>query len=463
MLILAGVTINLTLGENGIFQTAQKAAKNYKEAEDKETAELYGFETLMNDTINGIYVLNGSWSSKNNVNKPKVSGTGLTPVTLNSDGSYGIPNIEEDRWYSYDGETNKWANARTKDGSLWVWIPRFAYKITYTNVDDKSAGGIIDVVFLQGTSDNYYDENGVLQTAKRATTSNMVPDTETGYTVHPAFTNESSIKYANGGWDSELAGIWVAKFEAGYASGNNEAKVQASKVNYTQASAWVPATEAGTSSDTTKAARNWLDGEYGVYNSETGKYEWKNGEMAIKYPTFQGITYAMNYININDAYNISKALTGANNIYGLSSSQADSHLMKNSEWGAVAYLSKSKYGLNGTNIYINNVTLGNSTQSVYAVTGCCTSTDNADQGATTTTIADINARTASGVYVWTEEKGQRASSTGTIYGVYDMSGGAWEYVMGVLADSSGNPMSGRHNLNNSGAFIFLSKNSPIFF
>ena len=31
-----------------------------------------------------------------------------------------------------------------------------------------------------------------------------------------------------------------------------------------------------------------------------------------------------------------------------------------------------------------------------------------------------------------------------------MSGGAWEYVMGIMLDEEGNPMSGRNSLNNSG-------------
>ncbi len=35
-------------------------------------------------------------------------------------------------------------------------------------------------------------------------------------------------------------------------------------------------------------------------------------------------------------------------------------------------------------------------------------------------------------------KGVGASTTGTIYGVYDMSGGAWEYVMGNYNDMVGN-------------------------
>ena len=39
--------------------------------------------------------------------------------------------------------------------------------------------------------------------------------------------------------------------------------------------------------------------------------------------------------------------------------------------------------------------------------------------------------------VYTEENGVGASTTGNIYGIYDMSGGAREYVMGNMTDSSG--------------------------
>src|SRR5699024_7879658 len=102
-------------------------------------------------------------------------------------------------------------------------------------------------------------------TAKRQKTADETIDTTTGFTVHPAFTNESSINYANGGWDKELTGIWVAKFEAGYAGGNNSAtKNVSSSVNYTQTTAWVAAIEAGTSSDSSQPARNWTDGTYGT-------------------------------------------------------------------------------------------------------------------------------------------------------------------------------------------------------
>ena len=36
-----------------------------------------------------------------------------------------------------------------------------------------------------------------------------------------------------------------------------------------------------------------------------------------------------------------------NNVFGIKSSITDTHMMKNSEWGAVAYLSQSKYGKYG--------------------------------------------------------------------------------------------------------------------
>ncbi len=54
LLILAGVTINLTLGEGGIFSKAQIAAKNYTNAQERELAELTEFEGKIDDRINNI-------------------------------------------------------------------------------------------------------------------------------------------------------------------------------------------------------------------------------------------------------------------------------------------------------------------------------------------------------------------------------------------------------------------------
>ena len=100
---------------------------------------------------------------------------------------------------------------------------------------------------------------------------------------------------------------------------------------------------------------------------------------------------------------ISSFFTAIQNVkttYGINN--ADSHMLKNMEWGAVAYLKQSKYGLGTTDIAAN-------TNSSY-YTGGGTS------DAYKTNVAQ--------------------STTGNIYGVYDMSGGAWEKVMGNMKNSS---------------------------
>ena len=416
LLILSGISIS-ALTNQGLFKNAKLAKEKAEKEQKKETSLLDQYESELNK-----YVENGRWDGT--VNKPELM-TGMSAIkftdpTDSAEGTTVDTTSNDTEWYNY--EDKKWANAKTEDGSMWVWIPRYAYRIHKENGVETQK---FDIVFLVGLTDNYYDENGKLQTAQRQTSENqtIVTNGDT-YTVHPAFTNESSINYTNGGWNEELAGIWVAKFEAGYASGNNKATVKASSVNYSQDTSWVAKIEAGTSSDSTQPARNWLDGKYGSTTT------------AIKYPTFQGLTYSMNYINHNDAYRISKVLTESGNIYGLNSSSTDSHLMKNSEWGAVSYLSQSKYGLDGTNIVINSVYLNNTTKSVYAVTGCASST--ADASTVSTTIGALNNRTQSGVYVWTQKNGTAASSTGTIYGIYDMSGGAWERTASIVNNGNSN-------------------------
>ena len=343
-------------------------------------------------------------------------------------------------WYDYGN--SKWANSTTEDGSMWVWIPRYAYKITYNDPSDKSKGGTIDVKFLIGDTDQYYDNSGNIQTAKRATSKDEIVDTTSDYYVHPAFTDESNIDYANGGWDKELIGIWVAKFEAGYPSGNNDTEVVASNVKYTATTSMIPS---GSETEEVSAeSRNWLDGIYGSTTT------------AIKYPTFQPVTYSMNYINHSDAYDVSRVLTDSGNIYGFNSSTTDSHLMKNSEWGAVVYLGWSKYGTNGIEPYMNNISANNNIQSVHAITGLTTGTINGrTKTITESDITSINNRSGNTanneIYAWEQEEGQKASSTLNMYGVYDLSGGVWEKTAGYIAN--GNP-----NLNRHGASVITEGN-----
>lgn len=86
--------------------------------------------------------------------------------------------------------------------------------------------------------------------------------------------------------------------------------------------------------------------------------------------------------------------------------------MKNSEWGAVAYLTQSAYGRNGNEIAINQ---------------CSNYYTGAGPGKDNNTYA-YNKNTFENDYAWNTEQGKLASTTGNIYGIYDMAGGAWEYV-----------------------------------
>ncbi len=54
LLILAGVTMNLTLGENGIFRTAEMAGKNYTQAQEEELAGIENFNNEINNIIGGL-------------------------------------------------------------------------------------------------------------------------------------------------------------------------------------------------------------------------------------------------------------------------------------------------------------------------------------------------------------------------------------------------------------------------
>ena len=411
LLILATISIQ-SLTNTGLFEKAKEARDKTANAVENQAKTLNEYEDELNKYVSGASKVDTDWTGK--VNKPKLM-TGMTAIKFTDptgdekakEGSTVKTTDTDTAWYDYDAK--KWANAQTQDGSMWVWIPRFAYKI-------NSSNKTFDVVFLKDSTNTYLD-NGTEKDAEKE-----------GYIVHPAFKNESSTGYENGGWDKDLTGIWVSKFEAGYATSNgNSAPKKASSVTYSQDSVWANSYETGTGSDGSMSARNWIDGVYGSTTT------------AIKYPTFQGLAYSMNYINHNDAFSISRALTESGNIYGLSSSSTDSHLMKNSEWGAVAYLAQSKYGLNGTNIYINNVNLHSSTgaQSVYAITGCAAATADADQ-VTTEMNTTTKRPKATNVYTWTQASGTKASTTGTIYGIYDMSGGIWERSAAIVNNGNSN-------------------------
>jgi len=146
-----------------------------------------------------------------------------------------------------------------------------------------------------------------------------------------------------GGWSEDAYGLWVAKFEAS----RNDAS----------------STSAGSGT---------------ILQSKPGVVSWRS-------------------ITVNNIFTTCQNYTLIEN----------SHMMKNSEWGAVAYLAQSKYGKNAE-VWINPNTAYRTGQA---------GTDASASGTTTST------------YAYTDTKyGVNASTTGNVYGIYDMRGGSSEYV-----------------------------------
>ncbi len=134
-------------------------------------------------------------------------------------------------------------------------------------------------------------------------------------------------------------------------------------------------------------------------------------------------------INVSNIYNVGLKVSTAGNRYGFSENM-NSHAMKNDEWAAVAYLSQSAYGKLG------NVNFIGANKEIYQsetsdVTGNSTGSPTASSENIYT--YDDNTRDESGI----SGKGVGASTTGTIYGIYDMNGGKNEYVMGNYNDTIG--------------------------
>ena len=326
------------------------------------------------------------WLNENNTvrdtpNPPVLTSNGesMTPVTWtevkNSSGS--ITSWKEDTtakssWYNYiagtgtnDNLSSQWANAKTRNGSYFVWIPRYAYRIKYYASETSN-----DV-------SGYCDGYGIRQPSgtvryKLDTGIQTVDYNGAKYIVHPAF--ETNLN--TGGWSSDLKGFWFAKYEM-----------------------------SGSGSIT--SSTNTLKSVPSVSN--------------LMHPSI-GEQYVYSR-NANYGYTGRSETTTSGGTNYTHTSYMNSHLMKSSEWGAVAYLAHSKYGRNGHEIDINN-------SSSY-ITG---------NGGGSPNAASVSG-TAN---AYNTAKGAKASTTGNVYGIYDMSGGAWEST--AVLDKLGKTDIMNHNL-----------------
>ncbi len=317
---------------------------------------------------------------------------GLIPVTYNSNGDVVVADTNT-KWYDYSN--HEWANAvlvncadstiKSKyfndDMSLkssvvgstismdeilqmYVYIPRYRYKLFNVN-NGTSEEQAVDIIFEKvGTEKSNGTKNGE-------------------WLTHPAFT------FGN----TELPGIWAAKFEA---------------------------------------------------SGSTDNYQIKPNQKSLT------------NINLATMFSTSRSTILNASKYGLNNN-VDTHMMKNMEWGAIAFLTNSIYGryndastciASGCEVWINNIDTGYGSGTAVSgqvkqgpsITGCAGTSTSAD-------VSDSQTACASG-YDW-KTKGVNASTTGNQYGIYDMVGGAWEYVMGVQKDADGNVQVGSSGFSTS--------------
>ena len=146
----------------------------------------------------------------------------------------------------------------------------------------------------------------------------------------------------------------------------------------------------------------------------------------------------LRYNNVSNFFFASRSMEQTGNSFGFIKDEVDTHMSKNNEWGAVAYLTQSIYGRCTDSTTCAAVGINNNKNTITGYGAPAGSNDSATNGAYNTTL------------------GKDASTTGTIYGIYDMAGGSYEFVMGIFADTNGKPRSGYTIGSNSGFTGMLS-------
>lgn len=128
--------------------------------------------------------------------------------------------------------------------------------------------------------------------------------------------------------------------------------------------------------------------------------------------------YSWRGMNVSTEYNVAKwAATDSN--YGIETG-FNTHMSSNLEWGTISFLAHSKYGL-CTGGVCNNIWINPS--SSY-MTGCAGASADA-------------AGTAGCPNTYETTNGVKASTTNNVYGVYDLSGGAYEHTFAHWTNYAG--------------------------
>ena len=297
-------------------------------------------------------------------------------------------------WYNYNQK--QWANAVTvKDPSkykgqtkvvdqadilgYWVYIPRYAYEVMRRDGTDKPVSAQNFLIHFEKKTDAKRRPAACSTTGKDYRTQCDLdrsyikgqPSNTGTWATHPAFTFGTK----------ELNGIWFAKFET---TGTN-------------------------TQPTVLPNERYIEGGYSGISYIGG---------------FYALAKTM---GVNDPQNVGGNTSGVNasqNNHHLA--KLSSHMVNNNDWGAATYLSASKYGAGYNGVQINASSANH--DSSYGTTGCGPQSNGntssySDSGTLGTPQACGNADRA-----YNGTLGQLASTTNNPTGIYDMSGGGWEYT-----------------------------------
>ena len=399
--------------------------------------------------------------------KPDIK-DGMIPVVISSNGITSTVSEDDASWYNYNNR--EWANmVLVSDSSrstyqntsgvvvsendilaYYVWIPRYKYRIpagcgTLTNPTYEEYPSCY--VYVLNDSDKTLLINWWYSYVQDAITQGYVSGP---YTLEEATTDVNNA-LQTGTFSNATLGIEVStpEFIAEYNNNNSDNQITYT-IEFSSSNRITDPREIDIMYEDKSTNKSLGDAvnTYYTHPAFTFGSNEVNGIWVGKFETGGTATAPLIKPNISSLRNqtVSEEFTTAQ-IFGTSTygmtSNVDAHMMKNSEWGAVTYLSHSRYGVN-REVYINNSSeyytgrsggnVGGST-AINTVYTSQTSTDEFNTYGFYTWdgyLLEYNTNTKSS----THDISKVASTTGNITGVYDTSGGAWEYVMGYYSPAS---------------------------
>lgn len=423
-------------------------------------------EETSSDTMNQSFSLSLGGSCMNDVpaSKPDIK-DGMIPVVISSNGITSTVSENDASWYNYNNQ--EWANmVLVSDSSrstyqntsgvvvseddilaYYVWIPRYKYRIpevkcsTLTNPTYEEYPECY--VYVLSDSDKtllinwghaYAQSAGFTSYTLEEATTDVNNALQTGTFSNASLgievtTSQLIDMYNQNNSDNQIT------YTTEFSSSNNYTGPREIDIIYEDKST---NKSLGDAVNTYYTHPAFTFGDMEVNGIWVGKFE--TGGTATD-PLIKPDISSLRGQKVSEEFTTAQIF--GTSTYGMTSN-VDAHMMKNSEWGAVAYLSRSRYGVN-REIYINNSSkyyTGRSGGNVGGKTAI--NTEYTNQTATAQYnkygfytwdgyLLEYNTNTKSGIH----DINKVASTTGNITGIYDMSGGASEYVMGNYNNTIG--------------------------